>query len=109
MLNIWYQMAKYLVKKDDLFDRANAAYDWRDGDLAVNEVRSVQVINGMLEQQWEQIMWDLERLILDNTEGERKAGGADPLDYGTLDESYSKSEGKGPLSEDFLWYDGYVE
>jgi hypothetical protein len=66
-------------------------------------------VKGMLDSYWESIIWDIERLILDNTAGERKAGGADPLDYGDYSNTMSKSEGHGPLYEDYLWWDGYVD
>jgi hypothetical protein len=99
---LWRNMAKFLVKRDNLIEDMENALSWRDGDKSVNTVSTVQAQRGILNEIWEEIVWDLERLGLEGTVGEVLAGGTEPTEFG------SYLTGTGPQSEDFLWFNGEI-
>jgi len=102
MLGLWYSLGTYYAKYDDLLLDANTYQNWRDGDVSVTEMANLQMRKGLLDGLWERILFDLERLILDNATGGIKSGGSDPLPYGAGVTS------TGPTEEDFLWPDGII-
>jgi hypothetical protein len=103
ILRVWYNVAKFLIRYDNLQNRMEAAYNWSDGDVTVNEVATIQAQRGILDTLWERIIWDLQRLNIEATQGELLSGGTDPLDYGAFISS------TGPQSQDYLWIDGKVD
>jgi hypothetical protein len=103
---IWFQLAQLQVKRDDLLDRMESSYDWRDGSVAVNEVSTVRAIAGILDQKWQDIMWNIDLLKVNNTGGYRRAGGAEACEYGAYGYAGDyTNEGGGPWPE-YLWFLG---
>ncbi len=101
LLQIWFEMAKFLLRRDNLKLATEDSVNWRDGDKAFDETPGVIAMRGLLTQQWDSIMWDLERLILEGTIGARKAGGATPEEYGSFAPT-------GPGNDEYLWWDGEI-
>ncbi len=80
--NLWIKVGKYLIKKDDLMNDMEGAQNWRDGGVSVNEVQNINMRKQLLDDMWEKILWDLERLVLAHSGGKVKNGGANPLSHG---------------------------
>jgi hypothetical protein len=102
LLRIWLNMTKYLVRWDSVSADVENAFSWRDGDKFIATLPTIMAQRGLLESIRDKIMWDIERLVLEGTLGQKRAGGADPLDYGAY------ITGTGPTTQDWLWFDGEI-
>jgi hypothetical protein len=96
--SLWFRMCLYLIKEDDLITVMEGAQNWRDGGVSVNEVQNINMRRQVLDNIKSGILWDLERLAIENTKGNIRAGGKIP----------HRREEDVDDKDIILWYNGKV-
>jgi len=79
--HIWCMVANYLLRRDNLESDAEAAYNWADADVRIDEVANIRAREGLLDDMWEKIMNELTRIAV-SSDGALLVGGTEPSPYG---------------------------
>lgn len=79
---LWCKVANYLIRKDNLAQDAENAFDWTDADVSVREVSNIRARQALLEEMWNGLLNELQRILITEGKGKILVGGTEPNPYG---------------------------